>query len=98
MVTVRRSRIAQRIPRTPYTLAMTISYLYASRMVEDLGGQSTMHEKERNERVKRIMGGNTFEVGWTGKMRLGLIRKNWMLVSKGKGRCGFENDQCGCAQ
>ncbi|KAI5819333.1 hypothetical protein BZA77DRAFT_305147 [Pyronema omphalodes] len=75
-VAIRRRRISNSMPRTPYTLAMTISYLYAAKMLKDFGGLSALGESERNKRVKRITDGKTYGFGWTtgldGQKRVGI--------------------------
>jgi hypothetical protein len=75
-VTIRRRRISNRMPRTPYTLATTMSYLYAAKMLGDFGGLSALGESERNKRVKKITDGKKYGFGWTtgidGQKRVGI--------------------------
>ncbi|KAF8544224.1 hypothetical protein BDD12DRAFT_801459 [Trichophaea hybrida] len=75
-VLLRRRRIGKRMPRTPYTLAATMAYLYGARFLEGLVGLSRLGTKERNKQVLMAGRDKEFGFGWTvgadGKKRVGV--------------------------
>lgn len=76
VVLLRRRRMGRRMPRTPYTLAATMAYLYAAKFVDGLAGLSTLGTKARNQEIVKVGRDKEFGFGWIvgsdGKKRVGV--------------------------
>ena len=57
---LRRRRLARRVPRAPYTLAVIAAYLYAASMPDAFAGLSVLLPRVRNRRIAKATRGRTY--------------------------------------